>query len=213
MITVLCVRKDSIYKKLGCDCYDRERDMNTWSGGNGIIAHPPCAQWGRFKGQATMNAEEKQLAITCADLVRKNGGIIEHPAVSALFGYPSSETVLPMPGLKDEWGGYSICINQSWFGHRALKKTLLYIVGCEEKNLPPIPYSLDAIQATIGWPVKKNGARRFNGKRPLSKGEHDKTPIDLARWLMRVTEPCGENFVSSECLKRNRLCRDATGEE
>lgn len=145
MITVLCVRKDSIYKKLDCDCYDKEWDMNIWLGGNSVIAHPPCAQWGKFRQFATDNQVEKQLAIKCINLVRKWGGIIEHPSSSKIFGYPASEEILPLPGLRDKWGGYSICINQHWFGHQCEKKTLLYIVGVEEKNLPAIPLCFDAV--------------------------------------------------------------------
>lgn len=196
MITVLCVRKDSIYKKLGCDCYDKERDMNTWSGGNSVIAHPPCAQWGKLRQFATIDQMEKDCAITCIELVRKWGGVLEHPSTSKIFGYPSSEKILPLPGIRDKWGGYSICINQHWFGHGCEKKTLLYIVGCEEKKLPDIPLSLDAVQFVIAA-CKTKAGNYPNGKKVYSQARRDKTPIDLARWLIETAELCNKNLLSS----------------
>jgi hypothetical protein len=186
MITVLCVRKDSIYKKLGCDCYDQDRDMNTWAGGNAVIAHPPCAQWGKFRQFATNDPGEKILAMKCIELVRLFGGILEHPASSKLF-----DKILPLPGQTDEWGGYSICINQHWFSHPCEKKTLLYIVNCAEKELPPIPLCLDAVQYVIA-PCKTKKGNFPNGKKTLSKSRRDKTPIDLATWLIRVAEKCNK---------------------
>jgi hypothetical protein len=207
MITVLCVRKDSVYKKLGCDCFDKDRDMTTWSEGNSVIAHPPCAQWGKFTQFATVNDAEKQLAVTCVDLIRRWGGILEHPSASKLFG-----SILPRPGKIDQWGGYSICINQHWFGHRCEKKTLLYIVGCLQQNLPAVPISFDAVQCVIAQTKTKAGNYR-NGKKVLSKAQRDKTPIDLARWLIQVAGMCNENSLSLSGPKRNEQCRDATRQE
>jgi hypothetical protein len=197
VITALCVRKDSVYKKLGCDCYDAQRDMNTWPGGNAIIAHPPCGQWGRFAQFATVNESEKELALTCISLVRQWGGILEHPAASKIFGYPSSEIILPLPGLRDKWGGYTICVNQHWWGHRCEKKTLLYICGCEEKELPPIPINFDAIQCVIS-PCKTKAGNFPNGKKTLSKAQRDKTPIDLARWMIEVAGLCNQKKMIYE---------------
>jgi hypothetical protein len=212
MITALCVRKDSIYKKLGIECYDKERDMTRWEGGNAIIAHPPCAQWGKYRQFATVDQSEKDLAVTCIDLIRKFGGVLEHPSTSKLFDKKFSNRDIPMPGFIDEWGGYTICINQHWFGHPCEKKTLLYIVGCEEKQLPEIPFSLDAIQYVIS-PTKTEAGNLPNGKKTLPKSRRDKTPIQLARWLIEVAELCNQNLLSLYRPKRNRLCGDATGEE
>lgn len=212
MITVLCVRKNSIYKKLGCDCYDRERDMNMWPGGNSIIAHPPCAQWSQLRGLAKNNPDEKILALKCAALVRRYGGVLEHPSGSILFGHRSENAVLPLPGKIDKWGGYSICINQHWFGHPAIKKTLLYIVGVSERDLPNIPYSMNAVTRQMEKWKNKNG-NRVNGKKQLSKPWRERTPLDLARWLIETAELCNKNFISLQSSKHNQLCRDATGQE
>jgi hypothetical protein len=59
----LFVRKDSIYKELGVDCWDAERNALNWPGGNPLIAHPPCRAWGQLSHWAKPLPGEKELAI------------------------------------------------------------------------------------------------------------------------------------------------------
>jgi len=42
----LYVEPNSVYKRLGLDCWDEKRDARTYRGPGPIIAHPPCARWG-----------------------------------------------------------------------------------------------------------------------------------------------------------------------
>jgi hypothetical protein len=81
MITVsaLYVRKDSVYKSLGVDCWDIERDATKWPGGNPIIAHPPCRAWGQLSHFANPRPGEKELAIKAIELIREWGGGIGAP--------------------------------------------------------------------------------------------------------------------------------------
>jgi hypothetical protein len=108
------------------------------------------------------------MAFHAIEMVRRWGGVLEHPVTSKLWklGF------LPVPGLVDDFGGYSIVVNQSWFGHRAVKKTLLYIVGCEQMNLPDIPYSLDAIQYVIGHSERQR--RHKSSIKEVSKRERER---------------------------------------
>ena len=46
--TVLFVAPNSIYKELGCDCYDAGRDARTYTGSAPVVAHPPCQLWGKL---------------------------------------------------------------------------------------------------------------------------------------------------------------------
>jgi hypothetical protein len=69
-------------------------------------------------------------------------------------------------------------IEQWWFGHRAQKKTLLYIVGCQPSDIPPYPLRLGEATHVIQ-------TRKRSGQRPdVSKAEREHTPLALALWLV-----------------------------
>lgn len=175
MISILFARKKSVYNTLNVDKWDKTRDARKWPGGSVIIAHPPCRGWGDHKWKSKHDESELRLAIMAIHKIRLWGGILEHPRKSKLW----KEMNLPLPGLKDKWGGYSICIKQSWFGHRAEKETLLYIVGIPEKELPPIPLSLDTITNTI---------------ENMGQPEREHTPIKLAIWLIQTATLIAKNL-------------------
>lgn len=191
-ISALYVRKDSVYKTLGVDCWDIERDARLWPGGNSVIAHPPCRAWGKLSGFAKPREGEKDYAIKCIEWIREWGGILEHPAASQLW--PALN--LPLPGQYDKYGGFSICIDQFWFGHRAQKKTLLYICGCSQEDLPPIPLRMDAVTHVIGYNKKNKFGRVDKTKKEVSKAERERTPIELAKWMIKVASKCEQKQLS-----------------
>lgn len=178
MITALFVTKDSIYKKLGIDSYDLERNALTFTGTNVIIAHPPCRTWGQLAHFSKGTKDEHDLAFFAIALIRINGGILEHPKASKLF-----KTILPLPGTVDNYGGFTINIDQSWFGHKAKKNTFLYINGCTIRELPKLPLNFNAIEYTIG-----SNTRTKEKKKEVTKKERLQTPRDLALWLINVCE-------------------------
>jgi hypothetical protein len=176
-VAILFARPDSIYKTLdGCDVWDIDRDALRWNGGSPVIAHPPCRAWGRLRQFAKPREGERRLALWSLKQVRRWGGVVEHPASSLLWSVAS----VPEVGKRDVFGGYLLWISQWWFGHRADKPTLLYIVGCEPDDLPPIPYQ-------IGEPTHVIQSRKRVGYRPhVSKAEREHTPLALAEWLVKV---------------------------
>jgi hypothetical protein len=186
IISALFVRKDSVYKALGIDCWDIERDATDWPGGNPIIAHPPCRAWGKLVHFAKPREGEKELAIRSIEWIREWGGVLEHPAASRLWPFLK----LPKPGFKDEYGGYSICIDQFWFGHKARKKTLLYICGCPESQLPPIPLRFDAVTHVVGLNKKNRFGRVNDNRKEITRAEREQTPLALAEWLIKVASKC-----------------------
>ena len=109
--------------------------------------------------------------------------MLEHPAGSKLW----PEMGLPEPGQRDEFGGWTLPIHQHWWGHRAEKKTRLYIVGCEPRDIPDIPMVLGEATHVIG-----DVGRASNGtKRPeVSKAEREHTPPELAEWLVELARRC-----------------------
>lgn len=183
-VSVLFARRDSVYKSLGADVWDVDRDATKWKGRHSVVTHPPCRLWGRLRQFAHGDEQEKELAIFAVDKVRTYGGVLEHPYQSTLW----EAAGLPLPGCKDEYGGWTLPINQHQFGHRAEKKTWLYIVGCNPKEVPDIPLVLGkathCIRPTKGYPRLPS----------VTKAEREHTPIELAKWLLKLAHICNRNM-------------------
>lgn len=180
-VAVLFARADSVYKTLpDCDVWDIERDARTWQGGAPVVAHPPCRAWGRLRKFAKPRPDEKELALFAVEKVRTFGGVLEHPEGSTLWPVAG----LPAPGRRDAFGGWTLPIYQSWWGHRADKATLLYIVGCEPNNVPDMPMMLGEATHVIAQ-------SRKNNRRPeVTKAEREHTPPALAAWLAELARRC-----------------------
>lgn len=187
MISILFVQEQSIYKFIrggGLDCWDELRDAHNWPGGNAIVAHPPCREWSKLRAFSKAPPGEKQLAITAVGWVQEYGGVLEHPKGSALW--PACG--LPVGTAVDSYGGYSLCVDQAWWGHEARKATMLYIVGCPQSQLPGMPIRFDAIQKVVSTSTKKGGSLP-----EVSKKNRSATPVLFAEWLVTVAEQCQIN--------------------
>ena len=184
-VAVLFARADSIYKTLpGTDVYDADRDARTWAGGSPLVAHPPCRAWGLLRQFAKPRPDEKALAILAVSHIRQFGGVLEHPARSSLW----NECAMPKPGeFNDEFGGYSIEIEQFHFGHKAEKRTWLYIVGAS--SIPEIPRR-EGRPTHVVSPMK-NGT----GAKIITKSEREHTPPALAVWLVDLARRCAKVTV------------------
>jgi len=131
----LFVRSDSAYKTTTAwDAYDADRNALGYSDSLPVVCHPPCRAWGKLSHMANPREGEADLAFWSIDKIRQNGGILEHPNGSRLFGRH-----LPDVGETDEYGGFTIMIDQYDFGHVAHKKTKLYICGIDKADLPVLP--------------------------------------------------------------------------
>ncbi|MDE2441397.1 MAG: hypothetical protein KGP14_10255 [Betaproteobacteria bacterium] len=186
-VAVLFARADSHYKALtGVDVWDAERDARRWPGGCPVVAHPPCRAWGQLRALANPRPDEKALAIYAVEQVRKFGGVLEHPKNSTLW----PTLGLPRPGERDEFGGWTLPIYQRWWGHRAEKPTLLYIVGCAPADVPPMPLALGEAHYICGSSGRLAAATRREFYRSLVRGATFQQPnpqeppaasLDLAR--------------------------------
>jgi hypothetical protein len=181
-VAALFVRGDSIYKTMpGVDAWDIERDARKWPGGAPVVAHPPCRAWGRLSYFAKPRPDEKEIGIWAVRQVRTWGGVLEHPKDSKLW----EAAGLPRPGAIDAWGGWTLPVAQSWWGHKAEKMTWLYIVGCGPREVPPMPLRLGDATHVIAQSRRKG----MPGWRPeVTKAERERTPPELAAWLVAVAE-------------------------
>lgn len=191
-IAVLFARSDSLYKTIpGCDVWDIERDARRWPGGVPVVAHPPCRAWGGLRALANPRPDEKALAPWAVAMVRRFGGVLEHPKRSTLWPVAG----LPAPGKRDEFGRWTLPIFQSWWGHRAEKATLLYIVGCAPADVPDIPLVLGGASHVVGSSGRnRDGSRLHKGDRgwrpEITRAEREHTPPDLALWLVALARSC-----------------------
>lgn len=183
-VAVLFAHPKSPYKAFDlADVYDEKRDARTFTGELPVVAHPPCRAWGRLRHFAKSMPHEKDLARWAVGQVRQNGGVLEHPAASQLW----PDMGLPSPGTFDSFGGWTLPIHQNWWGHRAEKKTLLYIVGCLPRDIPVFPLVLGEASHVVGL---FSGRDRSRSRPGIGTDERMKTPPDLARWLFDLAFSC-----------------------
>lgn len=183
-VAALFVRADSVYKVLpGVDAYDAQRDARTFPGSMPVVAHPPCRGWGRLRQFASkVRHDEKALGPWAVAQVRECGGVLEHPRQSTLW----DQCGLPIPGAGcDAWGGFTIEVDQYHFGHRAQKRTWLYIVpkvaGCV------VPF----IAERGGEPTHCVRPTKHYPRLPsITKAEREHTPPELSRWLVSLARAC-----------------------
>ncbi len=145
MIAALYVETGGCYFGLPhVDPWDEARDARKYTGPWPVVAHPPCQRWGRYwsggpsaKVRRLLGDDGGCFAAALRD-VRKFGGVIEHPEAShawRAFGLntPPKEGRWVSAGLFDP--GWTCCVEQGAYGHRARKATWLYAVGADLPEL------------------------------------------------------------------------------
>lgn len=189
MVSVLFVKSDSNYKDMNVDCYDASRNAYSYKGMEAVIAHPPCRLWSKLRAFSNAPACEMLTALFAIQVVRSNGGVLEHPVGSRLFSH-----YLPVPGQIDSFGGFTIKVNMSDFGFPARKPTFLYIVGIDKSDLPLIPIKFDAIEFMVG--SSKFNRKKVTGMREMPKKMRDVTPLAMCEWLVDLA-----NLIESKKVK------------
>lgn len=137
MIAALYVAEGGCYFGLpDVDPWPESRDARLYAGPWPVVAHPPCQRWGRywFGGPSARVRRQKGDDGGCfaaaLAAVRQWGGVLEHPEASAAwkaFGLIEP----PRAGgwvVADFEGGWTCCVEQGHYGHRARKATWLYAV-------------------------------------------------------------------------------------
>lgn len=144
MIAALFVEKGGCYWNLeGVDPWGEARDARLYAGPWPVIAHPPCARWGRYWGGApaqwprlTLGDDGGCFAAALAS-VRRWGGVPEHPEGSHAWRHFHLNTPPRSGGWvnADFMGGWSCCVEQGAYGHRARKATWLYAFDVQLPSL------------------------------------------------------------------------------
>lgn len=178
MIAVLFARSDSDYKNYpDFEVYDIERDARQFCKKMPVLAHPPCRAWGQLSHMANPREGEKQLAYLALAQVRLNGGVLEHPASSRFF----KEAELPIGMFTDEFGGFTVQIDQFDFGHVAHKATKLYICGIDPSLLPELPPKNTAS-------TDRSICGNVKGTKRCTQYQREYTPPPLIAWLKQIID-------------------------
>lgn len=143
MIAALFVETGGVYYGLPeVEPWDRQRDARTYAGPHPVVAHPPCARWGRFWHGSTRRPHQFKLATDqgafhCAlAAVRAWGGVIEHPEHSQAWAWFALTTPRATGWSRaDDRGGWTCRVEQGFYGHFARKPTWLYACRVELPEL------------------------------------------------------------------------------
>lgn len=137
MIAALFVETDGAYYGLpNVDPWDEKRDARLYAGPHRVVAHPPCNKWSplayinqkRIPGYKI--GDDGGCFEAALNAVRTWGGVLEHPALSIAW----TRFNLPKPA-RGNWRnelhdpGWVTEVSQSAYGHRARKRTWLYLNG------------------------------------------------------------------------------------
>lgn len=188
MIAALYIDPRGPYPRMAdVDCWDELRDARNYAGPYAVVAHPPCGPWGNLRHLS--HGAARDCAPIALKQVRAHGGVLEHPAGSNLWRAEH----LPMPGeLADEFGGFTVEVEQVSWGHPARKRTWLYCVGI------PRELVLSTIR-TGGTPTHwvsggRNHARKGSGGfipagiKVCSAQLRRRTPQAFASWLVSLAQ-------------------------
>jgi hypothetical protein len=126
-ISALFVETNGIYfNDPIIDPWDIIRNAMNYAGPLPVIAHPPCKRWGRYwsggpsaKTRRNLGDDSNAFAhsLWC---VRTFGGVIEHPEAShAWKWFGLNRPVLGEWKMADEFYGWTTCVAQGNYGHKA----------------------------------------------------------------------------------------------
>lgn len=212
MITVaaLYVERGGPYWDLpGVDPWDVERDARTYAGPHPVVAHPPCERWGRYWNGGPSSRVRYRLGddggcfAAALAAVRTWGGVLEHPEASHAWRHFG--LIRPLRGggwsVADDLGGWTCCVEQGSYGHRARKATWLYAVRCD---LPRLAWRAvgDFVRLEDGYHTHEERLRatRTGACQRLSSRQRRSTPpafrdvlLAMARSARRVPSDITED--------------------
>lgn len=210
MIAALYVENGGCYYGLpDVDPWDKTRDARLYDGPWPVVAHPPCGRWGRYHGGAPSTWPRLKLGddggcfATALAAVRRWGGVLEHPEGSHAWRYfglvcpPRNGGWIRADALCG-WQGWTCCVEQGAYGHRARKATWLYAHGLGE--LPSLKWGRaagDFVRLDDGFHSAEERARaiKTGACQRLSQRQRNATPItfrDLLLDMARTALPLSE---------------------
>ena len=194
MIAALYVMHGGVYYGLpDVDPWDEERDARLYAGPHPVVAHPPCERWGRYwsggpsaRVRRTKGDDGGCFAAALAS-VRTWGGVLEHPEASS--AWQAHGLLAPLRGggwsAAGDGIGWTCCVEQGHYGHRARKATWLYAVGTE---LPSLRWGPAAARLDDGYHSAEERRRAVKTGicQRLSKRQRAATPLPFRDLLLSL---------------------------
>ena len=196
-VAALFVQDGGTYYGLpGVDPWPEARDARLYDGPWPVVAHPPCERWGRYwsggpsaKVRRKLGDDDGCFASALAS-VRRWGGVLEHPEASHAWAHHG----LLKPPRGGGWvsagifGGWTCCVEQGAYGHRARKATWLY--ACQV-DLPELDWGRAPGEFMRLEPGNRSTAegrrKRAQGAAPIARvttRERAATPIPFRDLLL-----------------------------
>jgi hypothetical protein len=205
-VAALFVAKGGCYFDLaGVDPWDEARDARLYDGPHPVVAHPPCQRWGRYwhggpsSRTRLVKGDDGGCFASAIASVRRCGGVLEHPEASAawqafgLLAPPRYGGWVPA----GDWRGWTCCVEQGHYGHRARKATWLYAVGV---TLPELAWGPSASLARLDEGYHSAEERERN-RRPPTGITYEQRRARRA-WLEDRARLTGKEWCCPERLSR-----------
>jgi hypothetical protein len=124
------------------------RDARNYPGPHPVVAHPPCDRWGRYWSGGPSAKVKRKLGDdggcfeSALASVNQWGGVLEHPEASHAWRAFGIERPPKSGGWIGSGGGsgWTCCVEQGHYGHRARKATWLYAAGMPRAALPELTW-------------------------------------------------------------------------
>lgn len=209
MIAALFVETNGVYFGLpDVDPWDEKRDARKYAGPFPVVAHPPCDRWGRYwhGGPSVkvrkVKGDDGGCFHAAIEAVRRFGGVLEHPEASAAW---KTFGLIPPP-IDGAWVtagdffGWTCCVEQGNYGHRARKKTWLYAAGI--RTLPSLQWGKSCARIRVdgaGFHTSEERRRKLGGQdrraylegkgiavERMSEDERTATPLPFRDLLISI---------------------------
>jgi hypothetical protein len=183
-VAALFVATDGCYFGLeDVEPWDVTLDARLYAGPNPVVAHPPCERWGRWAGSEIGN--DGGCFVTALSAVRTWGGVLEHPEASQAWRTYGLATP-PRDGgwiAADDRGGWTCCVEQGHYGHRARKATWLYACGVVLPDLIWGPSEATIKPRPGRDPIRE---RRIGAVQRMCRRERRATPLPFRDVLLSM---------------------------
>jgi len=202
------------------DPWDRHRDARLYDGPYPVVAHPPCERWGRYWGGAPTTwprlkkGDDSGCFAAALAAVRKFGGVLEHPEGSHAW----RAFRLNLPPRSGAWvnadfdGGWTCCVEQGAYGHKARKATWLYAHsvdlpsldwGRAEGEFLPMEHSFHSAEERAHWratgdaPAYIKRATKTGICQRLSKRQRAATPEPFRDLLISIARTASPEKIAA----------------